>query len=306
MHPRVRAQIQAAGNHGVIDRRRALAHGMTDRGIEHLVQTGQWRRLHPRAFVPAGVPIEWATRLAAATAWGGPDSLLSHRTAGELLELDGVPSGFVELVCHSGRSAHGITVHRLRAEDRPRRHHVKGFAITTVDRTLLDLFAVLPARDASLALEDALRKKMTTIDRLWECYGQLAKPGRNGCRALRHDLLKRDSADGKLASRMEALLLSIVKSIPPPMAIPQFEVETEGRRYYLDFAYPHVKLGLEAHSIRWHLGAEKAKRDLARDRRLKRCGWTLLYYPWDDLRFSADEVRAEIIDVRTKLERRLL
>ena len=232
--------------------------------------------------------------------------MLSHRSAGELLELDGVPNGFVELVCHAGRSAYGVTVHRLREEDRPRRMHAKGFPITQVERTLMDLFAVLPAYSASLALEDALRRQLTTIDRLWELYGDLAKPGRNGCRAMRHDLLRRDHDDGKLASRMEALLLRITKTIPPPKATPQFLVETEGRRYYLDFAYPHVKLGIEAHSIRWHLGNEKAKKDLSRDRNLKRAGWTMLYYPWDDLRFRSDDVRAEILEIRTQLERRLL
>lgn len=105
---------------------------------------------------------------------------------------------------------------------------------------------------------------------------------------------------------MEALLLAITRTIPPPTVTPQFLVEADGGRYYLDFAYPHVKLGIEAHSIRWHLGAEKAKKDLKRDRRLKRCGWTMLYYPWDDLRFRSDDVRNEILDVRTQLERRLL
>ena len=231
---------------------------------------------------------------------------MSHRTAGALLDLEGVPEGSVELVCHSGRSAHGVVVHRLRAEDRPRRLNVKGFPITTVERTLLDLHAVLSSATASLALDDALRRSLSTIERLWDAYGDVARPGRNGCRAFRLNLLHRDGRDGRLASRMEALLLAIVRTIPGPKAHPQFPVETPGGRYRLDFAYPHVKLGLEAHSVKWHLGVEKAKKDLGRDRWLTRSGWTLLYYSWDDLRFRPPEVRAEIIEVRDALARRLL
>lgn len=116
----------------------------------------------------------------------------------------------------------------------------------------------------------------------------------------------RDSQSGMLASRMEVLLANILRRLPRPKAEPQYPVETATGRYFLDFGYPHVKLGIEAHSIKWHLGVDGAKRDMARDRSLKRCGWTLLYYSWDDLRFRPEDTGAEILEVRTKLERGLL
>jgi very-short-patch-repair endonuclease len=82
-------------------------------------------------------------------------------------------------------------------------------------------------------------------------------------------------------------------------------VDIGSRHYYLDFAYPHVKLGIEAHSMRWHLGLSKVTSDLDRDRRLTADGWTLLYYPFDDLRVRPDYVAAEVLDVRRSLETRL-
>ncbi|MBW3594970.1 MAG: hypothetical protein KY391_05275 [Actinobacteria bacterium] len=305
MQPLRRCEIRAATNHGVIGRDAALREGLTRDEIEALVRRGQWKRHLPKVYVPSSVPITWWTQLAAAREWAGPGALFSHRTAGALLELDGVPPGFVELVRHSGRSRDGLIVHRLRPEDHPRSLCVQGFPLTRGDRTVFDLFAVLNPAKATLALEDALRRRVTSIDRLWDIYVELGGRGRNGSKEFRRAVLTRDARDGKLASRMEAMLRSILRRVPPPKAIPQFPVQVGGRRFRIDFAYPDVKLGLEAHSIKWHLGVEKARADLARDRLLKCRDWTLLYYSFDDLKFRPNDVAAEVLEVRTRLEQRL-
>ena len=100
MTPRQRSEIEGAANHGVIERGVALSAGLTEKMVQHLLRTGQWRRLYSNAFVPVGVPVTWKTRLAAVDAWLGDDFLFSHRTAGALLNLDGVPADFIEVVCH--------------------------------------------------------------------------------------------------------------------------------------------------------------------------------------------------------------
>jgi len=83
-----------------------------------------------------------------------------------LLELDEVPSGFVEVAIPTAKRAPGVIVHRLAPENRPLSRTAKGYRITEVERTLLDLFAVLPRRHAELAMEDALRRRLTSLDRL--------------------------------------------------------------------------------------------------------------------------------------------
>ena len=261
----------------------------------------------PKSYVPAGVPVTWGTRLAAIQAWLEPDCVFSHRCAAALMGLDGVSDRFLEVACHRApRPPKGVIVHRLRREDQPRTIFIDGFPVTNPERTVFDLYAVLPPQVATLALEDALRKRMTTIDRLWDTYGELGKPGRNGSAGFRRALLVRDDADGKLASRMESLLLHILRKLPAPAAVPQYPIETGGGRFYVDFAYPDVKLALEAHSIRWHLGVDKNNKDLVRDRWLKRAGWTTLYYSWDDMRFRSEDVRREVLEVRSSLQSRLL
>ena len=101
---------------------------------------------------------------------------------------------------------------------------------------------------------------------------------------------------------MEAKLLAISRRISPPEGCPQFPQSVDGSRYFIDLAYPHIKLGIEAHSIKWHMGQARWQYDITRDRRLKGIGWTLLYYSWDDLHLRADEIAEEIARVRASLE----
>ncbi|MDQ3940841.1 MAG: DUF559 domain-containing protein [Actinomycetota bacterium] len=292
-------EAHAAGNHGVIPRKVAVSAGLDDSAITRLLNAGRWRRLFARAYVDAGAPTTWYTRLAAIAANVEEDFAFSHRTAGGLLGLDGVDEGSLEIVTRRSLELKGVTVHRIRSS-LPRVIHVHGFPVTAAQRTVLDLFSVLSRGKAELALEDALRKKLTTIDRLWSEYAATCGKGRNGCRDFRNALLRRDHADGTLQSRMEAKLRRIINGLPPPSPIPQFEVNTPAGRYFIDFAYPDIKLGIEAHSIKWHMGEARFFYDLKRDRNLKRCGWTTLYYSWDDL-LHPSEVHEEIADLRSSL-----
>jgi very-short-patch-repair endonuclease len=168
----------------------------------------------------------------------------------------------------------------------------------------MDLFAVLPATEAELALEDGLRRRLTNLDRQWLEYEGECRKGRGGCRCLKLALLRRDYQDGTLASRMESKLRAIVKRIPEPHCVPQFPVNTAHKNYRIDFAYPDVRLGIEAHSIKWHMGEVQWHYDLARHRALTGVGWTLLYYSWDDL-MAPSRVECEVRDMRSRLQNRL-
>jgi very-short-patch-repair endonuclease len=291
-------------NHGVIPWRVALNCGLDDQAILRLCKAGRWERLQPRAYVVAGAPITWQTRLAAVDASLENGFAFSHETAGALLGLDEVEQGSVEIATMQTPKLWNVTIHRVRSPLR-RLIRVDGFPITSAHRTVLDLFAVKHRDSAALALEDALRKKLTTIDRLWDEYSSTCTKGRNGCRYFRLALLQRDHRDGTLESRMEAKLRRIVKRLPGAGAVPQFPFQTPQAKYRIDFAYPDIKLGIEAQSIRWHKGEAKGFYDLKRHRHLTRVGWTLLYYSMDDL-LNPDEVRTEILDVRTSLQRVLL
>jgi very-short-patch-repair endonuclease len=146
-----------------------------------------------------------------------------------------------------------------------------------------------------LALDDALRKRMTTLERLWAELDATGGPGRKGS-AVFHQLLGlRDDRDGSMESRLETATKRLLATSRLPVVTPQFRI-FDGRSYIarLDFAYPHALLGVEAHSFRWHADLERWKRDQARDDKLKLLGWAVLHYTWDEVHFEKDRVIDEI------------
>ena len=52
--------------------------------------------------------------------------------------------------------------------------------------------------------------------------------------------------------------------------------------YFIDFAWPEIRLGIEVHGARWHKRRWQA--DLARHNDLTVAGWTMLHFTWDRIR----------------------
>jgi hypothetical protein len=63
-----------------------------------------------------------------------------------------------------------------------------------------------------------------------------------------------------------------------------------------DIGLPRFRLGLEAHSRRFHFGPEAEPLDEQRDVRVAACGWELLYLGWYAAR-RPREVLAVVKDV---------
>jgi very-short-patch-repair endonuclease len=297
MRPERHAERHAAARYGVLSRGEAKGFGMTERMIERRVESGRWVIADVGVYRLAGVPDSWESRLMAAQLRLGPSSLVSHRSAGLLYGLDGVPKGVIELSTPTSRSSESYLVHRMHGPA-PRSRTLREFRVTSVERTLLDLCSVLPPVKCGLAMDDALRKRITTLDRLQR--EAEAAGGKSGARIFRQLVALRDDHDGVVASQLETKLLRIIKRIKEYEFIPQFEVTDAGKRYFLDFAYPTQMVGVEGHSIRWHMGDEWLKADTKRDRHLSLLGWTVLYFCRDEVWFEPDLVEA---DIRAALER---
>lgn len=149
--------------------------------IRRRVRDGDLHEVLPGVYRLSGAPSSWLQRLTAALLWAGPNSCASHRSAAALLGLDGFDEDIVELTTtRSLKTRPGVVVHRVgRLWDYDMM--LKGpFMLTTPARTLLDLGAVATADGIELALEDALRRKLTTLSALrWELRtrGGQGKPG---------------------------------------------------------------------------------------------------------------------------------
>jgi hypothetical protein len=264
--------------------------GITDGGLQVRVDSRRWEAVLPNVFRLAGVPSFWRQQLQAALLWAGPHAAVSHRAAALLWELGGSFPAVVELTLpYKTRVPPGnLIVHysnRLADEDRTA---IGGLATTTVARTLADLGAVTRRWKVQDALDHALRLNMTSR---WELHATLARVGGKGrrgvgmLRGLLDDPLQGTVAPG---SPLERRLLSVLAATGIPEPVRQYPIyDEDGLIGRVDFAWPDVKVGLEADGYNPHTSRRSFRHDRERRNRATRVGWRLLHATWDDhKRFS--------------------
>ena len=81
---------------------------------------------------------------------------------------------------------------------------VQGIPVTTPERTLLDCASILPAIVVAKAVESAIRKRLTTTDRINEVLAAKGGRGVRGTRKLRWIVSQRvaDTATGRAPSKV--------------------------------------------------------------------------------------------------------
>ena len=274
--------------------------GFTPKQIQLRRKRGELVEALPGVFRLAGVPDDLPGRLVAIDLWMDGDGFFTAETALYLLGLDGIePPRRLSVARFSGvKGPPWLRVQRLSRSDLPARRSAKGFRIAPVERALGEACASLPPKQVGLAMNDALRKRLTTLDRLWRFADEWS--GRPGAKVFRCLLRGRDDRDEKVRSEFESRMLRILRRIKEYDFVANFEVKPEGHRYFIDFYLPAPMLGVECHSFRWHMGMHNA--DTRRDRRIRSLGIELIYFTWDDVCYHADEAEKEL---RSAIARRL-
>ncbi len=150
----------AASHHGVIPRSQAARLGLTPSALRSLVARGVLLGPRHGSYVIAGCPPTWHQRVASVTLGHRGDCLVSHRAAGALHQLDGLPEGVLELlVTHGSRVAGGgAIVHQTRTLPRCDIVTIRGIPATGLARTLCDLGDVVDEGRVLRALDDAQRR----------------------------------------------------------------------------------------------------------------------------------------------------
>lgn len=273
-------------NEAILTRADLLAAGGTDRMIASRLDRGIWNKVHAGVYVWGPKLQRWLDRLEAAVAAAGPHALVSHRAAFVLWDLEGLDTRLVEITVpyRCAPTPDGVIRHRTR---RPMpREIVAGLPVTSVERTLLDVAAVVPSLVVRKGIDSALRRDMTTAQRLWgiaSTQGGRGVPGSGRFRTAL-DAITDTGATGS-AAEVEILSSMIRAGIPRPVL--QWEVATpSGRIYLVDFGWPARAKGVEIDGLEAHGGADKLDRDLIRQNDLMDAGVELR-------RFSARTVRRQ-------------
>jgi hypothetical protein len=299
----------AASQHGAITRSQAAATGFHRRRVAAAIRTGWLDEPAPGVLRITGHAPTWRQRIRIATLAGGGHAIASHRAAAHLHRLDGfdiVPAPEVSVG----------DVHRLRL---PRElgtisHHVcslprtdivtvDGIPTTGLARTLADLGSVVDHQLVRRALTDA-RRRQTSLRWIRSTAERLHRPGPSGTGTLLR-LLDAIPFEGRVSdSWFEELLAACLSDPGLPTIVPQYRIVDRHGAFVarVDLGIPSARLGLEAHSRRFHFGPDAEPLDEQRDLAAATCGWELLYLGW-----YASRRPAEVLAVIKKVvDRRLI
>ena len=109
---------------------------------------------------------------------------------------------------------------------------------------------------------------------------RLGGRGRYGAGVLRALVEERDPATAPTQSVLEDALMRVLRRGALPEPVRQYELG--GVR--LDFAYPHLRLGIEADSRIWHGAPVDVQRNSDKANALVARGWRVLHFTWADIR----------------------
>jgi very-short-patch-repair endonuclease len=98
-----------------------------------------------------------------------------------------------------------------------------------------------------------------------------------------------------MGSDFEVGLFRALREAGLPLPLPQYRVlMADGSFVYLDFAYPEVRLAIEADSYLWHASLAAWQRDRARNGELVALGWSILPITWDLVMFRPVEMARRV------------
>jgi very-short-patch-repair endonuclease len=268
----------------------AVAAGLLTRGV---LRGPRFQRLFPDVYAPAHLENDFMLRSRAAGVLVAGRGAVARYSAAELLGASsGPPDASAEVLltaplCQSYRCT-DLRVHRDRsAPDEIIR--VAGVAVTTPERTAFDLARWAPTLTERVAAVDALahHRRVDVADvRVLRHRHLGARHGGEVAEVLR---LTDRRAESPMESRARMAL--VLGGLPPPAV--QHPVVVRGRHYYLDLAYPDLKVAVEYDGAD-HRTQRRARRDLEREAALVSAGWRILRFDAYVVLFAPERIVAEV------------
>lgn len=283
--PDTRISALATRQHGVLSRSQAISCGASRTVIQRRVSTGRWERVHPGVYRLAGVPQSWRQSLTAACL-GASGAVISHRSAAALWAIVGFAEGLIEITVPRGVRLRlpGVFVHESASIPRIDRSVVDGLPVTSPTRTLIDVASVATDELVEEALDDVLRRRLSSISWMRSRLSRLGTKGRPGSALLSALLDERDAARTIPQSRFETKALRVFREGKLPRPHCQYELRQGGRLVaILDFAWPALRVAVETDGFQFHTGKRAWRRDLHRGNALTVSGWDVLHVTWEDL-----------------------
>jgi hypothetical protein len=148
---------QVSRQAGIVSRQQALKAGVPREAVAWRVRSERWSTVYPGIYATFGGSVSRIARLWAAVLYAGPEAMLSHQTAAELLRLTDEQSPSVHVAIPDTRRVRaqdGVVVHRSAHLGRP--WQPLGLPPHTfIEDTIIDLVAAAASVDEVVALVTA-------------------------------------------------------------------------------------------------------------------------------------------------------
>lgn len=280
----VRMARFAEGQDGVISWPELLACGIGRMRISRLVAAGHLHRIHPGVYAVGHRVLGVRGRLIAGLRYTGADAALSHQTGAWWWQwIETIPARIHVGTARKRRSLKEVRVHAERTV--PTVTH-KGLPVTSPAQTLLDLASVASTATLRRAVAEADHQGLLELTEIEDCVGR----GRPGSGALRDALDAHLPELVQTASVLEERFLTLIQARGLP--IPEVNALVEGLRVDCLWRRSMVVVELDGH--RWHSNPAGIERDRDRDLILRRAGYTVLRYTWQQVLHQPDAIVDEL------------
>lgn len=285
----------AARQRNHVSRRDVHAAGGSDATISWRVRVGRWRRCQAGVYSVAAAAPAWLDLLQAAVLAAGKGALVSHRAALVLWGLDGLSSAPVEITVPYEHAPipREVVRHRTRRRMAGDRH--RGLPVTSVERTLIDSAAVLPPWIVELAMDSAVRRRLTSYALVAEELRRVGGRGVKGTRVMRALLAEHD-CPGPGRSAAETMFLRVLRD--NEIELPELQVRiplADGTVAVVDCLWPRKRKIVEIDGLDAHASARALEADLERQNALLAAGYALRRFSGRQIRRKPSWVAAQVV-----------
>jgi very-short-patch-repair endonuclease len=287
-----RAVAELAGRqHGVVARWQLVRLGMSATAVKRRLARGSLHQVHRGVYAVGHRVLSQDSRWLMAVLAFGPDTVLSHRSAGQLWRI--VPRyAIAPEVARSAsvRGKRGIVVHRSTIP-MDERTIEDGIPVTTAPRTMLDLSSLLDLRQLERAWNEMEVRGLTDSLSVPDLLAR--HPGRRGVAKLRV-LLDGDESEGITRNEFEEAFVALLDRHGLPRGRMNADLAVRGRFFVVDCLWERQRLAVELDGGGVHRTRRAFQDDRLRDRILVAEGWRTSRITWDQLRDEPTEIAADL------------
>ncbi|WP_191497056.1 endonuclease domain-containing protein [Mycobacterium simulans] len=281
MQPELSQLLDSQG--GVVTSAQALTF-LTRRGLEAHIKSGVLQKIWHGIY--GGGELTTELRLRGLDLAAGTTVAACMGTAAAAYGFDTERTTDLHVLNPGGRqlrSADGLIVHRRVAAPLTL---VAGRPVTAPPWTAVEVARGLRRPRALATLDAALRSGTCSHFNLERAID--LQSGRRGIVNVR-ELLGLASPQAESPMESEARLVMIDGGLPPPVLQYQL-VDTVGRIWRLDFAWPEHRVAAEYDGVEWHSGPDAFLRDRRRASALQQLGWLVVPIIAEDVRYRPVEL----------------